>query len=572
LMLLLILLIFSVSSQEIFDLSFFGSSRLIRGHHLFPNYFSPSSSFFSLPSKDEYAISYIHTHIGQINDVISDVSMDNMLIKSICSYSQEGETYYVVNTGSGEGRHEIALNLTMKELQESMKTHTESQVEVSHICSNGRTFDVVWHHAKNFVQHFIVEESPLKEVMNSSESMAREGYYPSTIQSFIAPSTPRALVIWRKGFGVKGRLYLSSISPVNREGHISVWRDDGFSWRNRTIPRSIRLGSFDLSALDWEVESEIRRQEVPSISISVQYSNQTLFERSYGYADLVKEIEATTSHRYRIASVSKTITAMLVTHLVNAGKISYGDRVFGPNGILSSLYRGPMNIYLRSITVQNLLEHSSGAWSHFMKLEFTKRELTNSQFLYWILASNQPTIPPGRVHIYSNIGYIFLGRVIEAVSGMTYETFARQSLFRPLNIEGAAIADRVPLSDEVNYYSHDNASPYLSWSPRRLDAAAGWTLKAGDIARVMSELNTHRNGKYRLMVVRGWTRWNYGRGVQIGNDGSIYHMGSMAGSESLAYSKGRLSIGLVANLRGTRENWLTPWMESVARRLSTRFQ
>lgn len=38
-----------------------------------------------------------------------------------------------------------------------MKTHTENKIEVSHICSNGKTFDVVWHHAKNFVQHFIVE-------------------------------------------------------------------------------------------------------------------------------------------------------------------------------------------------------------------------------------------------------------------------------------------------------------------------------------------------------------------------------------------------------------------------------
>lgn len=93
-----------------------------------------------------------------------------------------------------------------------------------------------------------------------------------------------------------------------------------------------------------------------------------------------------------------------------------------------------------------------------------------------------------------------------------------------------------------------------------------------EVARIMRELNTHRNGKYRLMIVRGWTRWNYGRGIQIGNDGSIYHVGSMAGSESLAYSKGRISMGIVTNLRGTTENWLTPWMESVARRLGTRFE
>lgn len=133
LMFILYLFIFSsVSSQSLTDISFFGKSREIRGRHLFPNYFSSSPSYFSIPSSDEYAISRIHTHQSELNDVISgsiyssihnlfhsisDVSESNYLIKSICSYESEGETFYVINYGSGEGRHEIALNLTMADLQ-----------------------------------------------------------------------------------------------------------------------------------------------------------------------------------------------------------------------------------------------------------------------------------------------------------------------------------------------------------------------------------------------------------------------------------------------------------------------
>lgn len=132
---LLLLLFSSVLSQSITDLSFYGKSREIRGRHLYPNYFSPSPSYFSIPSSDEYGISRIHTHINEVNDIISglfhllillsviyiiflsDVSMNNFLIKSMCSYEYRGDTYYVINYGSGEGRHEIALNLTMDELQ-----------------------------------------------------------------------------------------------------------------------------------------------------------------------------------------------------------------------------------------------------------------------------------------------------------------------------------------------------------------------------------------------------------------------------------------------------------------------
>ncbi|GMR40775.1 hypothetical protein PMAYCL1PPCAC_10970, partial [Pristionchus mayeri] len=569
---LLLLLLSSVSVKCHTDLSFFGQSREVRGRHLFPNHFSRTPSFFSVPSKDEYAISRIHIPINGLNDVIADVSMNNFLISSICSYSFRGAPFYVLNYGSGEGTHEMALNLTMDELQEEMKMHTENKVGVNYICYNGATFDVVWHHDKNFVQHFIVEEYPMADIMKNMRNLTREGFYPSTIQPFTQSSSPHALVIWRKGFVRVANSSLISTAPLTEEEHISVWRGEAFTWRNWPFVHSMRMGSIEISALDWEVEAEMRRLEIPAMSVSILYADKLLFQRAYGYADLISDTEARVDHRYRIASVSKTITAMLVTKLVNEGRLSYGDRVFGPQGLLSSLYRGPSNIFLRSITVQNLLEHSSGAWGHFARLEFSKRELSNSQFLYWILANNQPRIPPGRVHVYSNIGYVFLGRVIEAVTGLSYDDYATRALFKPLGIEGARIAERIPLDDEVTYYSQDNASPYLSWSPRRLDSAAGWTLRASDIARIMGELNSHRVTKYRLMVVRGWTRWNYGRGIQIGNDGSIYHVGSMAGSESLAYSRGRLSLGIVSNVRGTKENFVTPWMENVARRLAARFQ
>lgn len=48
-------------------------------------------------------------------------------------------------------------------------------------------------------------------------------------------------------------------------------------------------------------------------------------------------MKARSDHRYRIASVSKTITAMLVTKLVNEGRISYRDRVFGPQGYTTNI-------------------------------------------------------------------------------------------------------------------------------------------------------------------------------------------------------------------------------------------
>ncbi|KAK6013436.1 hypothetical protein OSTOST_21248 [Ostertagia ostertagi] len=57
----------------------------------------------------------------------------------------------------------------------------------------------------------------------------------------------------------------------------------------------------------------------------------------------------------------------------------------------------------------------------------------------------------------------------------------------------------------------------------------------------------------------------YGRGVQLGNDGSLYHIGSLAGSEGIGYSRGQTQVAILTNTRGREQAQHTAWMERLCR-------
>ncbi|CAJ0582880.1 unnamed protein product, partial [Mesorhabditis spiculigera] len=145
------------------------------------------------------------------------------------------------------------------------------------------------------------------------------------------------------------------------------------------------------------------------------------------------------------------------------------------------------------------------------------------------------------------------------ISGSSYENHVQGTLFKELHMNGR-VGKRKRSENEVSYYSHDNANAYFNWDPVRMDAAAGWTLRAADVAKIFGHLEKYRWTRYRDVTQRSTWKADYGRGIQIGWDGSLYHFGSLAGTEAIGFSKNGVQCALVANIRGQDENILTEWM------------
>jgi CubicO group peptidase (beta-lactamase class C family) len=169
--------------------------------------------------------------------------------------------------------------------------------------------------------------------------------------------------------------------------------------------------------------------------------------------------------QFRIASISKLVTAVAIMKLQEDGKLSVNDKVFGPDGILNdSCYCHPRDKRAFSISVAHLLSHEGG-WSQrfgdqmFMPLVVSQQMKVSlpvdTKTIIRFALNKRLHFTPGSGRSYSNLGYSILGLVIEKISGLPYEVYCRTQILEPLGIYDMMLAknlqsEKAPF--EVTYY------------------------------------------------------------------------------------------------------------------------
>jgi len=113
--------------------------------------------------------------------------------------------------------------------------------------------------------------------------------------------------------------------------------------------------------IDHSVERFMAQNELKGVSIAILKDDKLVYTKGYGYADKENDELVNPKHIFRIASISKLITATAIMKLAELGKLSLSDPVFGEYGILNDeKYMPYRDKYLKDITIKNLLEHSGG--------------------------------------------------------------------------------------------------------------------------------------------------------------------------------------------------------------------
>ena len=197
----------------------------------------------------------------------------------------------------------------------------------------------------------------------------------------------------------------------------------------------------------------------------------------------------TTSALFRIASVTKPITATAIFSLIEDGRIRSDDTVFGAHGILGTRFgHQPYGPGIEQITVDHLLTHSSGGWGPEHDPMFFDTSLDQAELISRALDTQPLLNPPGKVCAYSNFGYCVLGRVIEKISGVTYAEYVQRRILSRSGITDMRIArntirERAP--NEVEYFGQDgssSSSPY-DLNVTRMDSHGGWIASPSDLVR-----------------------------------------------------------------------------------------
>lgn len=221
--------------------------------------------------------------------------------------------------------------------------------------------------------------------------------------------------------------------------------------------------------IDIAMNDIIDRHAPPGIAVAVVRNGELVVANAYGTADLDGLQPLRPDHLFRVASVSKPVTGIAALKAIEDGLLDPDAAVF--DILASHVPPAGGDPRLPLISVRHLLHHSSGwdLYDYPADPLFRSKEIGDSlgaplpldpeTLVRWV-AMQPLAFDPGANFAYTNIGYVTLGRVIEASTGFQYEDFVRQFVLVPAGITRARLggitrAERA--TDEVEYESFRNS-------------------------------------------------------------------------------------------------------------------
>jgi N-acyl-D-amino-acid deacylase len=277
----------------------------------------------------------------------------------------------------------------------------------------------------------------------------------------------------------------------------------------------------ELAAVEAVMDDLLTRWELPGGQVALAKDGRLVLNRGYGLADIERGEPVQPTSLFRVASVSKAITAVAVLRLVDAGQLALDDAVF-PLLAFTPPAHATTDPRLAGITVQDLLVHAGG-WDSAQSfdpqgLPFSRMAAASvgladpaeATTIVRFMLGEPLDFAPGTRQAYSNFGFNVLGRVIEQVSGQPYEAYVRDHVLTPAGITSmrlgrTRLADRAP--SEVHYYAPPGQA--LSWSVfwgegfapfayggstylEALDAHGGWIASAADLVHFATAVDGQR--------------------------------------------------------------------------------
>jgi CubicO group peptidase (beta-lactamase class C family) len=171
--------------------------------------------------------------------------------------------------------------------------------------------------------------------------------------------------------------------------------------------------------------------------VAIRHQDTVLYERAAGYADRSNTVANTPDTRFGIASGTKFFTALAIGKLVEAKKLAFSTK-------LTDCVALNFPSYSPAITIRHLLTHTSGIPDYYDEEKITDFDTFALSVPSYALHGPRDylaTFPhepmkfaPGERFSYSNGGYILLGVVIEELSGLKYQDFVEQTIFKPIGM------------------------------------------------------------------------------------------------------------------------------------------
>jgi CubicO group peptidase (beta-lactamase class C family) len=320
------------------------------------------------------------------------------------------------------------------------------------------------------------------------------------------------------------------------------------------------------------MEELIRRieQAAPELEfsgvISVFRDDSTVFSKAFGYRDTKNKLPNTTSTIFGIASGTKAFTALGIGVLVDRGLISLSTTIRE----IDQEYTGFVD---ERATIQHLLTHTSGIYDYYdeeieqdydhFSIEIPWCELETPSDYYPLFKGKAMKFRPGERCSYSNGGYVFLGMLIEKLTGMLYRDFVREHVLRVANMHKSDFYAFNDLPENTaNGYLEDRRTTNIYQLPPRGGGDGGMYTTTDDLRAFWDSLFSNRILSAELTETYLSTHCTfndtngYGCGIYKRLDDSVFWIEGVdagVGFDSSYLPQEKLTINILSNITNGEE-------------------
>jgi len=279
------------------------------------------------------------------------------------------------------------------------------------------------------------------------------------------------------------------------------------------------------------------QSSAPGIAVLVSKQGKVIYKQALGLADVSTKAALTTNSVFQIGSVTKQFTAAAILLLQQQNKLSLSDTL---SEFLPYYPKAG-----KKITLGQMLSHTSGLPNYLGNPEtlFKAKNYAQIDTVLAQLSKDQMIAEPGEKYAYSNTAYVFLGKIIEQVSGLSYTQFMQKNIFEPLKLKNTFVITATESDSKiVKGYEKNKDNQIVDL----MTVDRSWIAAAGAIASNLDDMHKWHlsliNGdlikahNYKKMItpykLNSGETTNYGLGFDvysINHQKSISHQGSVPG-------------------------------------------
>jgi CubicO group peptidase (beta-lactamase class C family) len=292
-------------------------------------------------------------------------------------------------------------------------------------------------------------------------------------------------------------------------------------------------------------------------TVLINSNDQLMYHSSFGFANRQFSIANTNDTRYKIASVTKLFTSVMIMQLYEQGKIDL-------NGSVKTYF--PSYSGSDKISVQNLLNHTSGLpyVGPKSKEEALEKGMVEFQLPHSVdesiskYYSRDLVNEPGKVFSYNNGEYIILGRIIEKIYGKSFEEILKQQILSPLKMNSTGLLFQYKITENLadTYFTMNDTSGLVNDLPAFIQnwySAGAMYSTTSDLSRFSKALFSYKLVKKETIELMlqpgledyGFGLWIYNMAVKDKKYRIIKRPGDIMGAQAMFIYLPEIKLSLI---------------------------